>query len=236
MTRCLLPIINKPKQNRFFNMNEITKEIRHSTNILFIVDVQNDFCNTSGALSNAQTVDVVESISNMLNDVVFDRIVCTMDTHGVGYHDTVEGRHLPVEHCVKPSWGWKIEEYLYGSLYYCDNVSFLEKNGFAPRKEDLVRTLYPNGECFFGYDGVYVCGVCTDICVLNTALMLKNVLPDKEIYVIETCCAGSDPENHYAALRVMKASHINVITELPRELWVNPNGWGESDIQTAKDI
>lgn len=181
----------------------------YKTNVLFIVDAQNDFCNKKGSLANEKTVAVVDNITKMLNDVIFDKIVCTMDTHGVGYNETIEGRHLPIAHCLKPSWGWKMEEHVYNSLYYCNDVSFVEKSGFAPNPYDVHTVL--GG---FEYDGIYVCGVCTDICVLNTALMLKNFF-DKEVYVVEPCCAGSEPENHYAAIRVMKACHINVVTDFP---------------------
>lgn len=177
-------------------------------NLLIIVDVQNDFCAKGGTLVNKQTIDVVPDICELVNYYgLFDKVICTMDTHYANYMSTIEGKHLPVMHCQRGEWGWKIEENLYRALYHTKNLGFVEKSSFAPTFTKLFDEMMSGCP----YDNIFVCGVCTDICVINTALMLKNAL-DKEIYVIENCCAGSDPENHYAALRTMKASHINVVT------------------------
>lgn len=182
-------------------------------NLLIIVDVQNDFCARGGTLVNKQTIDVVPDVCDLVHyDNLFDKVICTMDTHYANYLSTIEGKHLQVMHCQRGDWGWKIEEKLYQALYYHKNIGFVEKSSFAPPFLKLLEEMKLDGNLSAcPYDNIFVCGVCTDICVINTALMLKNEL-DKEIYVIEDCCAGSDPENHYAALRTMKASHINVVT------------------------
>ena len=176
--------------------------------ILIIVDAQNDFCHIDGALSTPEACKAADNIILKLDSPAFDfdEIYCTKDTHDDGYHDSVEGRHLPVDHCLKLSWGWKMREDIYRALYNQRYVTYIEKNKFAPS----VRDIYDNIGMLERGDKIYVCGLCTDICVVNTALAVKNFM-ECEVYLIEDCCAGSTPENHEAAIKVMKASHINVI-------------------------
>lgn len=183
-------------------------------NILVIVDAQNDFCHENGVLSNKQTCEAASNIVDMLENTVFDRIICTMDTHNEDYPNTIEGKHLPIVHCVENTWGWKIREDIYKSLYYQDNVEYLHKSKFAP----VSLELWEKVGIIDDSDKVYVCGLCTDICVISTAFQLKNLL-NCEVCLLENCCAGSNPEKHYSALRVMESCQINIINgEYPNDI------------------
>lgn len=180
-------------------------------NILIIVDAQNDFCHEKGALSSKEACEAADNIIKMLNKTAFDKIICTMDTHGDNYSETSEGKHLPIPHCKKNTWGWKIREDLYQELYNQQNVSFLEKEKFSPYPTQL----WTKVGIVDKHDKIYVCGLCTDICVISTAFAVKNNM-EPEVYLIENCCAGSTPENHFFAVSVMKSCHINIIKgELP---------------------
>lgn len=190
-------------------------------NTLIIIDVQNDFCNKGGSLCNENTISVVQNIKKLLfdHDKHFDHVICTMDTHGYDYLKTKEGQNLPVKHCLKDSWGWKIEESLYKSLYYVNGLKYLEKRTFSPTQDELRQAM---GVQHLD-DNIFICGVCTDICVINTALMVKNTF-DANVHVIENCCAATNPENHYAAIRCMEASHIHIVRgELLLEAMQCPN-------------
>ena len=189
-------------------------------NVLIIVDAQNDFCHGKGALQNedcCKTVKHILELVNNDNNVIFDKIVCTMDTH-YAYHylDTTEGRHLPVKHCIEGTWGWKLNESLYQALYWHSNVSFLQKSRFAPDSVELWKHIGITDR----NDNVFICGFCTDICVVSTAITVKSIL-ESEVYVIEKCCAGSTLEKHCAAIRTMESCHINIIkntTTIPKEI------------------
>lgn len=173
--------------------------------MLIVVDMQNDFI--TGPLGTPEAKAIVPNVKKKIERYRKNRykIVFTRDTHGMFYLNTPEGKKLPVEHCIKDTDGWQI-----GIEVAPDNYEFINKTsfGYADWKETFP-DYYFNSED----DKIELIGVCTDICVVSNALILKATYPNANITVDASCCAGSTPENHKAALEVMKSCQINVIGE-----------------------
>ena len=168
---------------------------------LIIVDMQNDFI--TGALGSKEAQDIVDDIVKCAEkDFKHDRIIATMDTHDKDYLDTYEGKHLPIKHCIKNTPGWCLED----RIYNIKDLFTVEKRSFG--SETLMHKLR---EDFFNLNTVYLCGVCTDICVISNALMIRSMLPEVKVVVFSNLCAGTTPEAHEAALKVMQSCQVEVI-------------------------
>ena len=171
-------------------------------NFLVVVDMQNDFVN--GALGSAEAAAIVDKVVNKIKD--FDgEIIVTYDTHSDNYMDTREGRYLPVPHCIKGSEGWQLNEKVQEALDSREYTKIYKPTFGATT---LV-------EKFDGCDqhdtAVTLIGLCTDICVVSNAMLLKAYYPEMDISVDAGCCAGVTPESHEAALATMKSCQINII-------------------------
>ncbi len=164
---------------------------------LIVVDMQVDFITGSlgSELATAIVPNVVEKVKNYDGRVIFTR-----DTHGEDYLQTQEGRKLPVEHCIKNTDGWQICDEL---KPYADEV--IDKITFGSKELP---------EVIGNYDGeigeIELCGLCTDICVISNAMILKAAFPEARITVDSKCCAGVTEESHNTALDAMKAVQIEV--------------------------
>ncbi len=167
--------------------------------LVAVIDMQNDFI--CGALSNSDTEKILPAVAEYIKraDEQGAEIVFTRDTHDENYAQTQEGRKLPVPHCVKNTKGWQIAEALSD---YVQNV--FDKYTFG----SLLLAQYALDNQF---DCIDLVGVCTDICVISNALLLKAFLPEAEINVVESCCAGVTPERHRNAIEAMRACQINII-------------------------
>ena len=172
-------------------------------NILVVVDIQNDF--VDGALGTPEAVSIIDNAAKKIQNFDGD-IFVTYDTHFENYMNTLEGKKLPVPHCIKGTDGWKlnskIAEALNGKKY-----TEIEKLTFG--STDLpkaVKELIGDEQA-----QITLIGLCTDICVVSNALLLKANLLDSEIYVDASCCAGVTPDTHNAALDTMRCCQINVI-------------------------
>ncbi len=171
--------------------------------ILVVVDIQNDF--VDGALGSKEAVAIIDKASRKISDFNGD-IFVTLDTHGEDYMNTLEGKKLPVPHCIKGTDGWRlnaeIEKALEGK-----NATVIEKPTFgSQRLAELISEKYGNEAL-----SVELIGICTDICVISNALTIRAHNTECEITVDSSCCAGVSPEAHEAALTVMKSCLINVI-------------------------
>ena len=167
-----------------------------------IIDMQNDFID--GSLGTPEAQAIVPRINDKLmaskkNVDVHTDLIFTQDTHGEDYLDTQEGKKLPVPHCIKDTKGWNICRQL---LPYTLSATVLEKPTFGCT--ELVDETA-------GYDRIVLMGVCTDICVISNALLLKAFYPEKEICVDSSCCAGVTPESHARALKAMEACQIDIL-------------------------
>lgn len=181
-----------------------------SKNYLVIVDVQGDFLGGPLGVSNSE--QVVGEIEKVLKNYIFDHVVCTLDTHDENYLKTKEGKHLPTKHCIKGTLGHKIDRRIHDALYWQNSVKYVEKHTFAPHQQNI----FNDTGIYDKNDKIFICGVCTDICVISTALQLSNMYPECEIYLIEPCCAGSSIENHYHAIHVMESCQINIIDNIDK--------------------
>ena len=173
--------------------------------ILVVVDMQNDFIDGSLGTDEAQRI-VEKAVDKIRNHN--GSIYVTYDTHFKNYSDTAEGKKLPVMHCVKGTSGWNLNSQIENALQGKDVIR-VEKVTFG--SVDLPQLI---GERFDISDvKIELFGLCTDICVVSNALLLKANFPETEIYVDARCCAGVTKESHNAALTTMKMCQINVTGE-----------------------
>ena len=168
--------------------------------ILVVVDMQNDFID--GALGTKEAVAIVpkveEKIRNFKGTVLFTR-----DTHESWYLDTQEGKKLPVPHCIRNTEGWQIRNEL-DSLRKTEPI---DKETFG--STDLAGELVQLNEDQ-GIESITFVGLCTDICVISNALLVKASLPEVPIIVDAKCCAGVTPESHGNALKAMEVCQIQI--------------------------
>ena len=182
------------------DMIDNTKNKTHPLRTLIVVDMQNDFI--TGPLGNEEARAIVSKGKKKIEEYLErgDEIIFTQDTHSEDYLDTMEGKHLPIVHCIKNTEGWKIADGL-----DVPEATHINKQQFGYMYIGLHTNL-DNKE-------VEIIGLDTDICVISNALIIKAEFPDAEVFVDASCCAGSTPERHRDALEVMKSCQINVIGE-----------------------
>ena len=168
--------------------------------ILAVIDMQNDFINGSLGTKEAENIvpAVAEKIKSFKNSG--DEIVFTRDTHHENYLSTMEGKKLPVVHCVKNTKGWEISDKLDTS-----DCTIIDKPTFG--SYDLAEFIAGNPQI----DEVVLVGLCTDICVISNAMLIKAKLPEIKITVDSSCCAGVTLQSHENALSAMKMCHIDII-------------------------
>ena len=174
-----------------------------SNKVLIVVDMQNDFI--YGPLGSEEARKIVPNVIEKIEEAVRlgRTVIFTRDTHSANYLNTQEGKNLPVPHCIRHTEGWEIIPEL---KKYIDYKWVVDKFSFGyDCWEEGALPLLP--------DGIELVGVCSDICVISNALILKALYFETEITVDASCCAGTTPENHRAALQVMKSCQINVIGE-----------------------
>lgn len=169
---------------------------------LIIVDMQNDFID--GALANPAAAAIVEPMVEYIKNFYSD-IICTRDTHYTDYLLTQEGKNLPIPHCICDTAGWELNDQIFDAVRtYAEDFIVVDKETFGDIST-ICHNLYKDT------DEIYICGTCTDICVISIALNLKARYPEVKIYCIADLCAGLTPEKHAAALEVMRSCQIEVI-------------------------
>lgn len=170
-------------------------------NILIVVDMQNDFID--GALGTKEAVAIVPKVEEKIRN--FDgEVFFTRDTHETYYLETQEGKNLPVKHCIRDTEGWQIRK----ELDVLRKTAPVDKETFG--STDLAGELNMIDEDE-GIGSITLVGLCTDICVISNALLIKASLPEVPICVDATCCAGVTPESHENALKAMEACQIKII-------------------------
>ncbi len=162
---------------------------------LIVVDMQNDFID--GSLGTKEAQSIVENVRKKIATYRAngDEIIFTRDTHTEDYLDTPEGKKLPVIHCVKGTRGWQVADGL-----EFNGALIIDKPTFGWTHWDEM-----------SFDSIELVGLCTDICVVSNALILRAQFPNADICVDASCCAGVTPETHKAALETMKMCQIDVI-------------------------
>ena len=167
--------------------------------ILLVVDMQNDFID--GALGSPEAQAIVPTVNSVIQGFDGD-VYFTRDTHLENYMDTQEGRLLPVAHCIKGSDGWQISS----SLDTACACGIIDKPTFG--FIDIASIIADRG-C--DIEEITLIGLCTDICVISNAMILKAAFPEAKISVIASACAGVSPESHHNALEAMKMCQIKII-------------------------
>lgn len=171
--------------------------------ILIVVDMQNDFID--GALGTREAVAIVpkvkEKIASFEGTVIFTR-----DTHGENYLETQEGRMLPVPHCIRGSAGWQIRP----ELDELRTGEAIDKPAFGSEKLGMLLKELNEKEPI---GSITLIGLCTDICVISNALLIKAYLPEVPVVVDAACCAGVTPQSHQNALEAMKVCQIQIVNE-----------------------
>lgn len=170
--------------------------------ILIVIDMQNDFID--GSLGTKEAQQIVDNVADKIKNTDRD-IIVTYDTHFQDYMNTQEGKNLPVEHCIKGTRGWQINDKIEKALAG-KNVRRVEKPSFGSMAlPEILKNEY-------GAENLQLelVGLCTDICVVSNALVLKAAFPEAEISVDSLCCAGVSVQKHNAALETMRSCQINV--------------------------
>ena len=158
-----------------------------------------DDSSCAGVEGTKEAQDIVPKVAAKIREYqeAGDQIIFTRDTHGEDYLETPEGKKLPVEHCIKGTKGWMIADGL-----EVDGAEYIDKPNFGWSHWNE-----------WTFDEIEMVGLCTDICVVSNALILKAEFPEVKITVDASCCAGVTPESHEAALLTMKMCQIDVINE-----------------------
>ncbi len=172
--------------------------------ILVVVDMQNDFID--GALGTKEAVAIVPKVAEKMKGYEPRNIYLTRDTHYENYLETQEGRNLPVEHCIKDTEGWQLRAEIAEAA---EGATVVDKPTFGSVELAGKLMVERAQEAL----EIEVVGLCTDICVVSNALLLKAAMPEAPITVDAACCAGVTPEKHRAALETMKSCQINVVNE-----------------------
>ena len=169
--------------------------------LLIVVDMQKDFID--GALGSSEAQAIVPSVKKMIEEyqAAGDDVIFTLDTHDDKYMDTQEGKNLPVPHCIKPEKGWEIAPSL---------KPFVEKASAVVEKPTFGSLELPKVIAGLEPDAIELVGLCTDICVIANAMILKAAFPEVPVSVDASCCAGVTPESHENALKAMKMCQVVV--------------------------
>lgn len=171
-------------------------------NVLVIIDMQNDF--VDGALGNPDGEKVKQNIIKEIESNKYDFLALTRDTHFDNYMETLEGKNLPVKHCIYQTDGWKICKEIYDAVENSGiQHKVFEKKSFGSFSLPHELDIFENE-----LQSITITGLCTDICVVSNAMILRADLPNVPMYYIEEACAGTSKQAHEAALKVMESCQI----------------------------
>ena len=171
--------------------------------ILIVIDMQNDFID--GTLGTKEAQAIVPAVVRKIKSYRAADVYATRDTHPENYLETQEGKYLPVKHCIRGTEGWQLDKSIAAALRDKEYAA-VEKTTFGSM--DLPRLIEKAAE---GEDfSVELIGLCTDICVVSNALLLKASFPEMSVSVDSECCAGVTPQLHEAALATMRSCQIEV--------------------------
>lgn len=174
--------------------------------ILVVIDMQNDFID--GALGTPEAAAIVENVKAKILSYPRENVFATRDTHHQYYMETQEGRNLPVPHCIRGTEGWQIRPEI-AALIFPDHI--IDKPTFGSTQLAKLMEILERRE----EDGIEIelVGLCTDICVVSNALLLKASMPETPISCDASCCAGVTPAKHEAALETMRSCQIRIIND-----------------------
>lgn len=171
--------------------------------LLIVVDMQKDF--VDGALGSQEAVAIVDNVVKKIDEFDGD-IIVTYDTHLENYMETQEGKNLPVPHCIKGTKGWEIRSEL---MEFCKETP-IDKVTFGSVK---LGTILHDINKENPIESITFIGLCTDICVISNVIIAKAFLPEVQIIVDASCCAGVTPESHKNALKAMQVCQVKIENE-----------------------
>jgi len=177
--------------------------------ILVVVDMQNDFI--QGSLGSSDALNIVENVIQKIKSYNErnDLVIATLDTHTDEYLNTLEGKKLPISHCIKGTEGHALDERIKNCLGA--NTIYVEKMTFGSLKLKNIIENYIERYSLDARDvEIELVGLCTDICVVSNAILLRAMFPNTKILVSSSCCAGTSKERHNASLEVMQSCQIDV--------------------------
>lgn len=169
--------------------------------LLLVIDMQNDF--VDGALGTPEAAAIVDRVVEEIGKYPTKDIIATRDTHPENYLETQEGHNLPVIHCVKGTPGWELNAKVAAAL---KGAAIIDKPTFGSKELAEQMAALAQDEDL----DITLVGLCTDICVISNALLIKAFLPETPIRVIANCCAGVTPASHKAALDTMRMCQIKI--------------------------
>ena len=173
-------------------------------NILIVVDMQNDF--VDGVLGSPEAVAILPAVEEKIRNHQ-GKIIFTRDTHAEDYMQTREGKYLPVPHCIKNTRGWEIHPRVWAAIPKDREAQIIDKPTFgAVELSAALEKLHEHSPIAT----VTLIGVCTDICVISNAMLIKASLPEIDVVIDASCCAGVTPESHENALKTMRMCQIIV--------------------------
>ncbi|MBQ7583803.1 MAG: cysteine hydrolase [Lachnospiraceae bacterium] len=169
--------------------------------LLVVVDMQKDFID--GALGTKEAVGIVPAVVSRIGEYAAEDVFVTRDTHQKDYLSTQEGKKLPVEHCIEGTPGWELDARVAAAV---EGATVVNKPTFGSTElVDMIKRISEKEDV-----SIELIGLCTDICVVSNALLLKAAMPEAEISVDASCCAGVTPEKHKAALETMSSCQITI--------------------------
>lgn len=169
--------------------------------MLVVIDMQNDFIH--GALGTAEAVAILPHVVQRIQTFQ-GQVIATRDTHGPNYLDTAEGRALPIPHCIQGTDGWQ----LHPDIAALISAPPIDKPTFGSL--DLVQHLIAQHQ-IVPIRSITLVGLCTDICVISNAMLIKAALPEVPVLVDPSCCAGVSPASHTRALEAMAACQVQIL-------------------------
>lgn len=176
--------------------------------VLVVVDMQNDFID--GALGSKEAEAVVDKVVEKIAGFE-GTVIATYDTHEENYMDTREGKYLPVPHCIRETEGWKLNPNVEAALEKAGYRAVYKPTFGSVELVEIVKNFLRENELSEKDVTITLVGLCTDICVVSNAMLLKANFIEMDIRVDSACCAGVTPEKHEAALETMRSCQIEVL-------------------------
>lgn len=184
------------------------QRLEYAPKILIIIDMQYDFID--GALGTPEALKALPEVVKLLANESYEQVYVTKDTHDEDYLETLEGKNLPVVHCVKGTPGWSVHKDIRMALIENTQIQqIIEKETFG--SFDLADHIALNATMHGPALELHLCGVCTDICVLSNAAILRAKFPNLKIVIHETACAGVTPELHAKSIDILKSIQCEIV-------------------------
>ena len=184
-----------------FKDEKIVKTGGYIRKILIVIDMQNDFID--GSLGTREAEAIVKGVTDKIKEYKKEDVFATMDTHKDSYLESQEGKNLPVVHCIENTKGWELHPDI-AKLIKEENI--FKKPGFG--SVDLANKMLELSKV--ENIEIELVGLCTDICVVSNALLIKAFLPEVKISVDSNCCAGVTVEKHNAALETLRSCQVEI--------------------------